>query len=187
MNNPFVFDQMVELVSQALVEVLGCAPEEVTADSAIANDLGSDSLDLIELRYILEKKLGIVLPQKSVLDAFGELAGPQRVLDKGRLTELAAQALQRSMFAYDEKTASAGMTPYDVFSGTTVAQWASLCLNMFDHLPAACPDCGKDHAVVTPAGKAACGHCGTVLKPALGDVALAASVSAIASELLQSA
>lgn len=187
MNNPFVFDQMVELVSQALVEVLGCSADEVSADSAIANDLGSDSLDLIELRYILEKKLGVVLPQKSVLDAMAEHAGAERLLEKGRLTALAAQALRRSMFAYDEKTAFAGTTPYDVFTGTTVGQWASLCLNMFDHLPAACPECGKDHAVVSPAGKAACGHCGAVLKPALGDAAMTASVSAIAAELMQSA
>lgn len=187
MNNPFAFEQMLDMVREALIEVLGCPDEDVQADSAIANDLGGDSLDFVELRYMLEKKFSIVLPQKSVLDVFAEHAGAAQVLDKGRLTELGALALRRSMFGYDEKTASAGMSPYDVFSGTTVRQWATLCMSMFEHLPAACPECGKDHAVVSAAGKAACGHCGAVLKPALGDVAMAASVGAFAAELLQSA
>jgi acyl carrier protein len=188
MNNPFAFELMLQTVQQTLVDVLGCAPDEVQAQRAIADDLGGDSLDFVELRYVLEKKLGMVLPQKSVLDAFAEIAGGRdQLVDKGRITELAAQVLQRSMFRYDEPSAHAGMAPYEVFSATTVGQWASLCLHMFDHLPAACPECGHEHAVVAASGKAACGSCGAVLKPAMGDEAMARSVADIAASLTQSA
>lgn len=188
MNNPFQFDQMLAVVQQTLVEVLGCAPDMVEPDNAIADELGGDSLDFVELRYVLEKKLAMVLPQKSVLDAFGEhTGGDVALIERGRLTEVAAQVLQQSMFGYDELTAHAGMQPYDVFSATTVRQWANLCLHMFDHLPAACPECGHAHAVVAPSGKAACGGCGALVKPVDGDKAMARSVAAIAESLAQTA
>jgi len=186
MNNPYDCNQVLEIVEQTLVEVLGCSPDEVLPDLSIAEELGGDSLDFVELRYVLEKKLGMTLPQKSVLDAFIEQIGDEaRVIERGRVTELAAHVLQHSLFRYDAKSASPGMQPYDVFSATTVRQWANLCLHMFDYLPAACPECGHQHAVVAPSGKAACGHCGAVLKPAAGDEAMSRSVAAIAKSLAE--
>jgi acyl carrier protein len=188
MNNPYHFDDMLQLVRQTLVEVFGCPLDELKPQCAIANDLGGDSLDFVELRFVLEKKLSMMLPQTSVLDAFEEhVDGSPAMVERGGITEFAVQVLQRSLFRYSEQTARAGMQPYDLFAATTVREWANLCLHMFDFLPDACPECGHGEAVVSSSGKAACASCGANVKPAAGDVAMTRSVVAIGASLEQMA
>lgn len=180
MNNPYHLDDLLTIVQKTLVTVLGCGEEDVGIDVALGNDLDADSLDFVEMRYSLEKQLGIMLPQKSVLDHLAEaLGGEQQVYNKGRLTELAAFALHKSLFRYSKSQVRAGIQPYDVMAAGTVGNWVNLCHGILSTLPDQCPDCGHDQATVAAAGKPACGSCGAILKPLSGDAAMAAATPAI--------
>lgn len=182
MSNPFSESDLIAVVQRTLVSVLGCTPGDVAADVAIANELDADSLDFVELRFNLEKQLGIVLPQKSVLDHLVAVLGDEsQVYDKGRLTELAAYALRESFFAYRVDQVAAGMQPYEVMGCATVRNWANLCKGILDGLPERCPDCGHDKAEVSPSGRPICAACSSPLKARTGDDALAASISGIVS------
>ena len=55
-----LFDDVKEVV----VEQLDCDPAEVKEDSRFVEDLGADSLDVVELVMALEEKFDIEIPDE---------------------------------------------------------------------------------------------------------------------------
>ena len=53
---------MLEKIQAMLAEALNLPIEKVTPDSKIVDDLGADSLDVVELLSQLEEEYGIVIP-----------------------------------------------------------------------------------------------------------------------------
>lgn len=49
-------------VKEIIIENLGVEESEVTMDASFTNDLGADSLDLVELIMEFEKEFGITIP-----------------------------------------------------------------------------------------------------------------------------
>jgi len=58
--NMALFDDVKEVV----VEQLDCDPAEVKEDSKFIEDLGADSLDVVELVMALEEKFDIEIPDE---------------------------------------------------------------------------------------------------------------------------
>ena len=57
---------MLEKVQSMLAEALNLPLEKVTPDAKIVDDLGADSLDVVELLSELEDEYGIVIPDDEV-------------------------------------------------------------------------------------------------------------------------
>lgn len=57
-----------EKVKGVLAASLGCDPDDVTMESSISEDLGADSLSIVELIMALEDDFGISLPDEEVKD-----------------------------------------------------------------------------------------------------------------------
>jgi acyl carrier protein len=55
---------MLEKVKAVVVEQLGCTPAEVKEDSKFIEDLGADSLDVVELVMALEEEFDIEIPDE---------------------------------------------------------------------------------------------------------------------------
>lgn len=51
-----------EDVKEVVVEQLNVSPDEIKEDSKFAEDLGADSLDVVELVMALEEKFDIEIP-----------------------------------------------------------------------------------------------------------------------------
>ena len=51
-----------ERVSEIIVEQLGVAKEEVVPEASFTNDLGADSLDIVELVMAMEEEFDIEIP-----------------------------------------------------------------------------------------------------------------------------
>ena len=183
MKNPFSKQQVLSIVQNTLVNVMGCDADELAPDAALINDLDADSLDFVDLRYNLEKQLVLLLPQKSVLDHLEEFLGDaSQVTQNGKITGLAAYALQHSFFQYTPEQVKAGMRPLDVLNVATVQNWANLCHGILDHLPEKCPECGHTQANIGTNGKAVCGSCASILKPLSGDEAMSLDIRRIIHE-----
>ncbi len=66
-----------EKVKKIIVEQLGVEEEEVTLESSFIDDLGADSLDIVELIMALEEEFDIEIPDSeaekisTVADAVG--------------------------------------------------------------------------------------------------------------------
>ncbi len=63
-----------EELKDIIVDTLSCAADKVTREASLADDLGADSLDAVELNMALEDKLGVSIPDE-------ELAGMKTVGD----------------------------------------------------------------------------------------------------------
>ena len=53
-----------ERVKKIVVEQLGVKEDEVTAEASFVDDLGADSLDLVELIMAMEEKFDIEIPDE---------------------------------------------------------------------------------------------------------------------------
>lgn len=53
-----------EQVKKIIVEKLGVKPEDVTPEKTFVNDLGADSLDVVEFVMEVEKEFNITIPDE---------------------------------------------------------------------------------------------------------------------------
>ena len=62
-------------VEKLIVEHLGVESEKVTREASFVDDLGADSLDVIELAMAVEEEFGIEVPDDEVnkIDTVGDL------------------------------------------------------------------------------------------------------------------
>ena len=51
-----------ERVKKIVVEHLGVEPEKVTEEASFTDDLGADSLDIVELVMAFEEEFGVEIP-----------------------------------------------------------------------------------------------------------------------------
>ena len=59
-------DKSVEtMVKEIIVEQLSVSPEEVVPEASFVDDLGADSLDLVELVMVLEEKFNQEIPDEA--------------------------------------------------------------------------------------------------------------------------
>ena len=73
-------DEIFQKVQSTLVDALGVDEDDVTAGATLRNDLGAESIDLLDIVFRLERNFGIKIPR-------GELF-PENVSDPD-LTEFA--------------------------------------------------------------------------------------------------
>lgn len=57
---------MLEKIQNMLAEALDLPVEKVTPDAKIVDDLGADSLDVVELLSQLEDEFGVIIPDDEV-------------------------------------------------------------------------------------------------------------------------
>ena len=57
-----VFDKVKSLIAQQL----GISESDITEDSSLVNDLGADSLDIVQMLISMEKEFGIVFDDSEI-------------------------------------------------------------------------------------------------------------------------
>lgn len=60
-------EDMKDRIVEVLSKQLRIDPEEITEDSDITEDLGADSLDLVEILMLLESEMGITISDEDAL------------------------------------------------------------------------------------------------------------------------
>ena len=58
------FDKVKEII----VDTLSCGEEKVTLEASLADDLGADSLDAVEVNMALEEAFGISIPDEALAE-----------------------------------------------------------------------------------------------------------------------
>ena len=59
---------MFEKVRDVIVETLGCEADIVTMEASLADDLGADSIDAVELNIALEDTLHVSIPDEALAE-----------------------------------------------------------------------------------------------------------------------
>ncbi|WP_071026968.1 acyl carrier protein [Peptoniphilus raoultii] len=55
-----------EKIKDIIVENLGVSPEEVKLEASLADDLGADSLDAVEISMAVEEEFSISIPDEEL-------------------------------------------------------------------------------------------------------------------------
>ena len=59
---------MFEKERDVIVETLGCEADIVTMEASLADDLGADSIDAVELNIALEDALNVSIPDEALAE-----------------------------------------------------------------------------------------------------------------------
>ncbi|MGA1871478.1 MAG: acyl carrier protein [bacterium] len=83
---------IIDRIKDSLVEVLGIEKDEIKADSSIIEDLGAESIDLLDLVFRLEQAFNIRISRKEIeKKARDALSEEEFEMDE----ELSDQAIER--------------------------------------------------------------------------------------------
>lgn len=105
---PSVDETMFATVQRAFCEALELDPEEVPFDAKVLDDLGAESLDLLDVVFRLERSFGIQVPRGGLESQAKEVDGKPGEVD-GRLTEAGAKRLRELMPEVPPAEIRAGM------------------------------------------------------------------------------
>jgi acyl carrier protein len=96
-------------VAKCIGEVLAKEPSTIKAGHRLIEDLGAESLDLVELMFLLEKEFGITLSRKD-MSLSGQLGLPEDEIHKNEVLTPRALELLRARFPGSEPLLADGIT-----------------------------------------------------------------------------
>lgn len=91
-------DEIYEQAQNAVIEAMGVDEDEVTPDTTIMGELGAESIDLLDILYRMERKLGVKV-QASDLAAYIQGGIPDEEFgdEQGIITERGLSHLKTVM------------------------------------------------------------------------------------------
>lgn len=117
-----VFEKLLPLIR----EVTGARPEQISMDSGLMEDLGAESLDLLDLSFLIEETFGITIEA----DEFERQAReriPGGVYERdGDLTEEALEELKKALPEVPSEKLRPGLKRIEVPSVLNVAVFVHL-------------------------------------------------------------
>jgi acyl carrier protein len=125
-----------EKVKESVVEALGVDDDEVTANALLFDDLGAESLDLLDIVFRLEKEFGIKIPrggiQADALSAEGENLKEEDLVVDGVLTPLGIEKLKVSMPEIDPSRITEGFRADDIATLFTVQTFVHITQKLLE-------------------------------------------------------
>lgn len=114
-------DELFGVVRTAVVEALGVDDDEVTPEATLLDELGAESIDLLDILFRLERKLGVKI-QASDLAAYvqGGIPDDEFGDDNGIITERGLAHLKSVMPQIDEESLRGSFPAEKVMSLFTV-------------------------------------------------------------------
>jgi acyl carrier protein len=89
-------EEIFEVVKEGLVDVLGVDEDEVTMDSSFYDDLGAESLDMLDLFFRIESKTNIRISTREVQKVLqGDLSEEEFFDENGIVTPAGLEHLQK--------------------------------------------------------------------------------------------
>ncbi len=123
MDASVAIDDVVARVGRRVAEVLALSPAQVKAESRLMTDLGADSLDLVELMFLLEQEFGIRLTRED-LSLSAQLGLPEEELRTGEVLTPRALELLRARFPSAGDVLHEGATRRELAALLTVEEIA---------------------------------------------------------------
>jgi acyl carrier protein len=149
--------EILEQFAQIVAGSLQIDAEKVT-EEAYLDDLGAESLDLMEITMEVEEEFNILIPQKNILQTAQEMIGEGVLVKDGKLTEQGKRLLEARL---PEIAARAG----EELSVTDlnrmflrVSGWVRMIARLMEHTPRVCARCGQTFGKQV-AGRLKCKSC----------------------------
>ena len=125
-----------EKVKESVVEALGVDDDEVTPEAVLFDDLGAESLDLLDIVFRLEKEFSIKIPrggiQADALAGEGETLKEEDLVVDGVLTPLGIEKLKVSMPEVDPSRITEGFRVDDIATLFTVQTFVNITKKLLE-------------------------------------------------------
>ena len=89
-------DEILEKVTEVLIDALGIDEDEVQPEATLMGDLGAESIDFLDIVFRLEKAFDIKISREELFPADSLMGDPKMVKD-GRLTDKGLALLKEKM------------------------------------------------------------------------------------------
>ena len=108
--------EIFEKVKKSIVDALGSDEKDVRPEALLFDDLGAESLDLLDIIFRLEKAFTIKLPRTSIQKKFLAAEGltEKDMIVDGALTALGAEKLREKMPEVDRERIHEGFHVDDI-------------------------------------------------------------------------
>jgi acyl carrier protein len=125
-----------EKVKESVVEALGVDDDEVTPGAVLFDDLGAESLDLLDIVFRLEKEFSIKIPrggiQADALSGEGENLKEEDLVVDGVLTPLGIEKLKTAMPEVDPSRITEGFRVDDIATLFTVQTFVNITKKLLE-------------------------------------------------------
>jgi acyl carrier protein len=158
-----------EQLRERFAEIVGASlridPGRVVP-SATLDELGAESLDLVEITLDVENAFAILMPERTILEIGAEVLGDGVLERGGRLTDEGRRFLAQRMpdAELDAVIDTAGLRRLFL----RVDTWLRIIRFVVDHSPRLCPTCGTPLVTGSPA-RLRCPACGIEVDLPAGD------------------
>ena len=138
MTESEVFDKFAQIVARSL----RIDASQVSLEAHL-NDLGAESLDLIEITMETETQFHIFLPDKSILETAVEVFGPDILEKDGYLTDEGKRLMMRRLPEADVRIFQGEVAVKDLYSYfLKVGTWVRMVQALAAYTPGECAECG---------------------------------------------
>ena len=152
--------------------------------SQIFGDLGSESLDLLDLTFSLEMEFRIRMPRTDLLLRAAEFFGDEQVMKDGVITDLGLEIIRRMMPEIDRKALQPGLTVTGFRNLIRVDSLYRLLCRLIDlKRKVVCPSCSARMVDSPDAPELTCSLCGQSAPLPSGENLLAADLESLSKQL----
>ncbi len=88
-------EEVLEKVTDALVDALGVDEDEVTPEATMVGDLGAESIDFLDIVFRLEKAFGIEIPRSELFPE--DILTNAEYVKEGKVTDAGIAELKKRM------------------------------------------------------------------------------------------
>jgi acyl carrier protein len=156
-NSP-TSSEILRRFAQIVANSLRIESSEVHPEDYL-DELGAESLDLIEISMETETQFNIWLPEKSILETATEVFGHGVLEQNGYLTEAGKQLMQRRMPDNDRDAFAGDVSVKDLRRYfMKINTWVRMIQSLMEHTPNQCAACCGT-LLVSSAQRLKCAQC----------------------------
>ena len=165
--------EIEQKVIAAVAESLDLDPAEVFLSSSLEDDFGAESLDFLDIAYMLEREFNIQFPREDLLQRAADYFGKEAlVTQSGLITDLGLELLRKGMPELDTNLLKPGLKAMDLrplFTVKTFARVVERLVEAKQKFPRECPDCGTEIIEADVLPQFECPKCSKILPFPTGD------------------
>ncbi|MHA2281720.1 MAG: acyl carrier protein [Promethearchaeota archaeon] len=102
-------------VRKILADILQIEEEEISMEVSLFDDLGLESVDLLDLNFRIEKEFGIDIGVGEMWNIYEQVA-EYEIIVEGKLTENGVELVKKLFSFADLSCVKCGMELYDIYS-----------------------------------------------------------------------
>jgi acyl carrier protein len=161
-------DDILDRFARIVAASVRVAPERVRPEVRL-DELGADSLDIVEIALDVETEFSVLMPERSILETAVEELGAGVVEREGLLTDT-GKALLRARLPWLTDADLAGDVPVANAVGwfMRVETWVALIERLCADAPRTCAVCDQPLQQGSP-GQLRCAQCGKTFDLTTGD------------------